>query len=259
MGQFPNFTVLHIPHDSTDIPSTISDQFLLTPAELAHELTAMTDWHTQEAFLGSQTDVVFVRSDVSRLVVDVERFVNDDEEIMSRIGMGAVYMSTSNGLPLRRPLSTAERQDLLDTYYFPHHARFEAAVDKMLLLHQQCLIIDCHSFPSKPLPYESHQESGRPQICIGSDPFHTPQTLISKLLRTFQQAGFTVKENYPFAGSIVPLKHYHIDKRVISFMVEIRRDLYIDESNGRKKSDFEHTMHRIRNCCQQAIAALNEV
>lgn len=36
--------------------------------------------------------------------------------------------------------------------------------------------------------------------------------------------------NAPFAGTYVPLKHYHHDARVSSVMLEIRRDVYMDEA-----------------------------
>ncbi len=62
-------------------------------------------------------------------------------------------------------------------YYDPHHARLETLVAEKLEASSKCLIIDCHSFPSKPLPYEPDQSANRPDICIGTDEFHTPKWL----------------------------------------------------------------------------------
>ena len=60
-------------------------------------------------------------------------------------------------------------------YYWPQH--FEQVVSDCLAHFD--FIIDCHSYPKDPLPYELHQTSPRPQICLGTDSFHTPDALIT--------------------------------------------------------------------------------
>jgi len=47
------------------------------------------------------------------------------------------------------------------------------------------LIIDCHSFPKSPLPYELNQEKSRPEICIGTDNFHTSKKLKNSFRKLF--------------------------------------------------------------------------
>ena len=48
--------------------------------------------------------------------------------------------------------------------------------------------------------------------------------------------GWSVRENSPFAGSIVPLPHYGKERRVASVMVEINRSLIMDEATGARKA-----------------------
>jgi hypothetical protein len=57
---------------------------------------------------------------------------------------------------------------------YPHHARLTDAVDAALSEDGHCLIIDIHSFSSHPLPHEHDQDLDRPEICIGTDQFHSP-------------------------------------------------------------------------------------
>jgi N-formylglutamate deformylase len=117
----------------------------------------------------------------------------------------------------------------------------------------RCLIIDCHSFPSKPLPYESDQSIDRPDICIGADPFHTPTGLIA-LMRSFCEAsGVAIAINKPFAGTYMPLTYLGKDKRVSSIMVEVNRSLYMDEQTGDRSNQFFQTKNMIDGLIKEAI------
>lgn len=239
--KIPEWFIFHVPHDSTYIPKNIQHQFALTDSELSDELLKMTDHHTLALFTEGIPTKQIVRAEVSRLVVDVERFADDDEEDMSEMGMGAVYEQTQSGGLLRHPLTTLDRTTLLDTWYYPHHKALTMRVNAALSEHGKCLIIDCHSFPSRPLPYEQIQSTDRPQFCIGTDSYHTPQPLSMQLINTLQEAGCTARENSPFAGALVPLKFYQRDKRVNAVMIEVRRDLYMNEETGNKSRQFGET------------------
>lgn len=231
--------ILHIPHASTFIPDTVRKDILLDDAELEEELLCMTDWHTDELFPPDKPDVTSIIYPVSRLVVDPERFLDDDKEPMAEKGMGVVYVQTSNGKPLSQKLSLAQRQELIDQYYRPHHARLSAAVSEELQNCGRALIVDCHSFPSKPLPYEPDQSPHRPDICIGTDDFHTPENILKTAYDFFNQSGYTVAINRPYKGTIVPSAYWHSNKKVASLMIEVNRKLYMDETTGRKKEGFD--------------------
>ena len=66
----------------------------------------------------------------------------------------------------------------------------------------------CHSFPSIPLPYEPEQDPERPDICLGTDQFHTPLWLLDELRGAFEKQEYDVQVNKPFAGTLTPLKFY---------------------------------------------------
>ena len=249
---YPPWVVLHIPHDSTVIPDSVCDQYLLGEDELNMELSRITDHHTFDLFVGSGAQIV--RAPVSRLVVDVERFRDDVDEPMSRKGMGAVYTATSQMTPLRRMLRSEEREDLMRNYYDPHHRRLETAVCKAIESHGRCLVVDCHSFPDHPLPYEQTTSNAvRPDICIGTDDFHTEECLGSVFIDEFRNAGFTVAVNTPFAGAIVPGNRYRIDRMVQTIMVEINRRLYLQDNSIHTKFEFYSIARQVRTCCVKAV------
>lgn len=168
-----SFAVLHIPHSSTAIPPDMRGHLRMSDDELGQELLLMTDWYTDELF--ALADCISVRFPVSRLILDPERFLDDTEEVMSSHGMGVIYTRTSHGALLREPPTPVERSDLVNCLYAPHHSALCDAVDSALEHHGHCLVADCHSFPSRPLPYEHDQSPGRPQVCLGTDRTHTPR------------------------------------------------------------------------------------
>ena len=225
--------ILHIPHASIVLPTDV--EFLLGHEALAYEVDAMTDHHTDRLFdLPGARRCVFP---VSRLVVDPERFIEDP---MESVGMGVVYMRTAEGEALR-DISDMDRSALIDTYYHPHHNKLTRIVDSCLEQHDQCLIIDCHSFPAQPLPYEL--DRNRPDICIGTDTYHTSAELKDYLSVGFKALGYDVAIDSPFSGTIVPLKHYHKDQRVESVMIEVNRSLYASPTGFKcVQSDLSHAI-----------------
>lgn len=228
--------ILHIPHASKEIPAGLRDQIILSDEELASELVEMTDAFTDKLFTcRGATRIVFP---ISRLIVDPERFPDDDEEPMSQVGMGVIYTRTSTGARLRDDLTAGERKWLIKTYYKPHHERLRGAIEVELAGQDRALIVDCHSFPRQPNPSDLDQSAGRPDLCVGTDPFHTPNSLKQAAMEKIRSQGFHVEENRPYAGTIVPAAYYRADPRVWSIMIEVCRDLYMDEKSGGMREDF---------------------
>jgi len=249
----PPWVIIHLPHASTIIPVDVRSQFLLEDAGLAREQLQMTDHFTDEIFAPLVRPEQSVRFSVSRLVVDPERFEDDQAERMSPRGMGVIYTRTAHQQPLRRQLDPAEREALLARFYRPHHRQLESKVDEVLATHGRCLVIDCHSYPTVALPYELNPGQRRPEICLGTDDFHTPPELTKKFLASFSAAGYETALNEPFPGALVPAKHHRMDRRVQAVMIEVRRSVYLDEHTGAKVPGFESVAAAIRSCCSHAI------
>ena len=200
--------VVHIPHASLAVPTDVAGSFLVTTEQLDHELLVMTDRYTDELFALPASIATTVTFPVSRLVVDPERFADDALEPMARKGMGVVYERTASGQGLRHPPSRDERERLLARFYEPHHAALAAAVQASLDLQGTCLVVDGHSFPAQALPFEHDQRADRPDICVGTDPWHTPDGLRDVAVRTFEELGWSVAVDRPFAGALVPMRFY---------------------------------------------------
>ena len=227
---------VHLPHDSAVIPAHAAGDFLVSAAELAQEQLRLTDWHTDALYADGLEAEDLVRAEVSRLVVDVERFADDTQERCAKVGMGATYVRTSDGRPLRA-LTPARRAELMDLHYWPHHRRLDEAAALRLDRFGRCVILDAHSFPTGPLPTQV-DFSAPPEIGLGTEEGHTSPELLALAESYFRGLGFAVAVDVPFSGAIVPNRFYGREPRVQSLMVEVRRDLYMDETAGARHAGF---------------------
>jgi N-formylglutamate deformylase len=253
----PN-SVLHIPHSSTRIPPEERRSLHLSDQALQTELIKMTDWYTDELFNIGTDAVIPIIFPVSRLIVDPERFEDDALEVMVAKGMGVIYTRASDGDKLREPLEQYERDQMLKAYYWPHHAKLNSEVTIILEKRGKALIIDCHSFPSKPHQHETHQSKSRPDICIGTDPFHTPDWLTESIRSGFLNRGYSVEINRPFSGALVPINFYQKDRAISSIMIEINRRLYLNEDTGHKRSSLFDVKNDIDGVVASLINTFNE-
>ncbi|MFJ6612475.1 N-formylglutamate amidohydrolase [Streptomyces sp. NPDC091289] len=234
-GAVDSPVILHVPHGSRHIPQEVREGITLDDAALERELDHITDAHTAElaasaAAAAPSAPWRFVNN-LSRLVVDPERFPDEREE-MRAVGMGAVYTRTTHRERLRPPQT--DPGPLLAAYFHPYAEAMTAAVEARIAAAGRAVIIDVHSYPTAPLPYELHGTGPRPPVCLGTDPFHTPPELIAAAEAAFggRIGHGGIGRDTPFAGTYVPLKHYGTDRRVTALMIEIRRDTYMSEPGG---------------------------
>ncbi len=246
--------IIHIPHASTTIPPDIRKYILLDDKELKQEMLLMTDLYTDKVPI-SRANATTVKATVSRLVVDVERFRDDEREEMAKVGMGAVYTKTHDGRPLRR-LAPEQREELLKRYYDPHHKKLMQVVGEALRNFDRCLIVDVHSFSSVPLHHEPDQAPGRPDICLGTDAFHTPDLLFKHARRFFEKQGLNVKENTPFKGTMVPAVFFRKNALVHSIMIEINRRLLIEDLGSAMKRKDDHILSGVADWIGEASDGL---
>jgi len=221
--------VVHVPHGSPLIPEDVRADLAVDESSLAFELAAMTDWLTDslaraavEALPAGCPPPHVWTNPWSRLVVDPERFPDEREE-MNTVGMGAVYTARQDGSVLRTA-DAARDQRLVQAYFSPYAEGLGDLVQRVLDEHGAVVIVDLHSFPSAALPYELlvNGPRARPELCIGTDPLHTPAGLVEVLTRHWEG---DVAVDAPFSGSYVPLRHHGVERRVSSVMIELRRDV----------------------------------
>jgi N-formylglutamate deformylase len=222
--------VLHVPHASRALPPAARASLLIDDAALAEELDHLTDAHTDliasRAADRSAVRPWIVRHRWSRLAVDPERFPDEREE-MRAVGMGAVYTHGYAGRKLRDEDSVRDGT-ALRTHFEPYATAVSDLVADRLAACGRAVILDVHSYSTRPLPYELHRDGRRPPVCLGTDPFHTPPALVAAAEVAFGDVALDT----PFAGCYVPSAYYGREPAVTALMIEIRRDGYMGEPGG---------------------------
>ena len=203
--------ILHIP---------IIEGYLVDSSILENEILKLTDWYTDDLFESKDDEMIV--AEFSRIFCDPERFPDDTQEVMAQFGMGVLYEKSDIGEVIRN-VNPALKQRILDTYYWKHHQQLNRAVNEQLESFGKAIIIDCHSYPSKPLERDLDKNPIRPDFNIGTDAFHTSKELIELSVSFFEKAGYTLGIDWPYRGAIVPLEHYQKNKNVSSIMLEVNR------------------------------------
>ncbi len=65
-------------------------------------------------------------------------------------------------------------------------------------------------------------------------------------------AGYSVKINFPYSGSIVPMSYYKREPQVQSIMIEVNKRLYLDEATFSKTGGFA----AIREFCRELVGLI---
>ena len=226
--------ILHVPHSSIKIP--LKEGFVSGEDLIFKEILKLTDWYTDDLFYSEKDEMVI--AEFSRIFCDVERFSDDTQEVMAQYGMGVLYEKNDVG-NIIRTINPTFRDFVLQNYYWPHHINLSKAVNAQLQSFGKAVIIDCHSYPSKPLFRDLDQRPDRPDFNIGTDLFHTPPYLVELAKAYFKDKGYSLGIDWPYRGSIVPLEHYGKNKNVETIMLEINRAFYLKEPGNEKSENYQ--------------------
>lgn len=203
--------VVHVPHASTVIPDDAWTEFLVSRQEVEAEALASADLYTDDMARQAWPNARTIETEISRIVVDVERYDDDSLEEMSEVGRGVMYTCDHLMRPLRRSMIGARREDLLERYYRQHWKRLRSeAADAVL--------VDLHTYPAAPWPIERHAHRARPEIDIGFSKGLTPPLWVDALTQHFKECGYEVGHNTPYVGVI------DAGARAAA-MIEVRRDI----------------------------------
>jgi N-formylglutamate amidohydrolase len=215
--------LIHIPHSGTDFPSEFRDSY--TVPLLENDIDLCTDWDSEKLF---RTEYPTLCPSLSKCYIDYSCIY--PPEIALSLGRGPLYTHNSDGMPFRY-ISDQEKTYLLNEFE-SYHRRLSELIARKCEMYGICLLIHCHCFNNSLLPFEKNfiSERIRPDICIGTDPYHTPGWLSELICGEYEKNGFSAELNYPYSHASVPANFHGKDMRLLTVSVMINKRLYIENN-----------------------------
>ncbi len=234
--------LLHIPHSSSSFPSESNNSF----NDLDDDERLLIDYYTDELYVPQQetehiNSVVFP---YCRLYCDVERLVNDPLE---KDGLGICYSRFhGNTKPSVWPIRSFNTMKEAFNIYVDYHSLVSK---ELFAMGENTLLIDCHSFSSKPNLLNSNPPNI--DICIGYNDDETcpDNVVIGNIVHHFESLGYKVGMNVPFSNS----KTFSVPTKYHSVMIEVNKRIYMNEQTLEKNDGFEQLKHDIQLLYNQLL------
>ena len=225
-----NKYIIHIPHASLEILPEFKEQLIVSYSYFQKENIFISDYLIDKFVPENFNNIIKFK--YSRMLCDVERYLDDSKEEMSKYGMGVLYTKDSNGKVFVK--READEEEIINLYK-KHHEELDNMVADVLNKKEDCFIIDLHSFSDEFVDKIFHKKNN-PDICIGINKTNYDKKLLVKTISHFKKYGYSVKVNYPYSGSIISNRFPNVN----SMMIEVNKRIYLNDSN--KYNEFYNCM-----------------
>src|SRR4051794_9922141 len=179
----------HIPadlHDSMGRPLGLSN-----PAEAQRHISVDLGIDPVTRFLAERLSANAFLSTHSRLVVDLNRFEYEEECVPPT--------ADCTEIPMNKALTSQERRERLEQYFFPAHAAIDGLLDQVAAEHgEQPFVVRIHSF-ARTLQGKPHEH--KPQhICVYNYPEFGRDKAFEEILHALRRRNpsLYIGNNEPF-------------------------------------------------------------
>lgn len=189
----------------------------------------------------------FIDLNRSRLELDPEMFYNypQDKNVLfdkhCRVGLGVIHRINYKRESLYKGLlDYNEVEERLKKVYDVYHNRLQKMIDLCIKKFGFCLVLDCHSMPSK-ICSIIDDRSGI-DICIGNLFSQScPQEISDYLASQFWDKNYNVEFNCPYSGAYITFNYCQPRHKIHTLQLEINRALYANEDKLEKNNLFTQT------------------
>ncbi len=262
--QYP--IVLSSPHSGKDFPPEFLKNSCCSEAELRSSEDSFVNDIIIEA---SNAGIPMISMNIPRTFVDVNRDKIEIDDTMyfdkkpsvdtvgsrrCRVGLGVIHRIVAQNKPIYDGLiSYAEAQERIKYVYEPYHKRLKQLIDKCQKKFGFCLLIDCHSMPSKICNIMN--EAKPVDFCISNLFDESCPIQISEFIaQQLSQKNYRVEFNRPYAGAYITFNYCQPRKNIYTLQIEINRSLYMEENVYKKNDNFQS----IKDCVSESIIALGK-
>jgi N-formylglutamate deformylase len=226
------------------------------------------DAFVDEVIAGAvEAGATLVTAEFPRSLIDVNRAESDIDpasldgvwpeplapDPMTLAGFGLVRRLCRNGVSLyRAPLTVAEVQRRIETYYRPYHDCLRGLIEARRATFGVCYLINAHSMPDR-------VENGmsRPDFILGDrDGSSCDPVFTRRAQRILQDLGYRVTLNAPYKGREIVQRYGQQGQGAQALQIEINRRLYMDERTIEKNSGFDHLRHDVAEFFAILVASL---
>ncbi|RZJ96050.1 MAG: N-formylglutamate amidohydrolase [Brevundimonas sp.] len=248
----PGPLVFASPHSGDRYPQDMQPRAGLPDRSLTSAEDALVD---RLVATGPSQGAALIRARIGRGYVDLNRPPDALDPLLiegveattcpkTRAGYGVVARLTGDGQDLYdRRLTRAEVEARLAYAHAPYHGALAGLMQAALGRHGRAVLVDWHSMPG----------TTGPDVVLGDRHGASCGARLTRRMRAlFEQCGWTVALNHPYAGGWCTETWGRPDDGYEAIQVEIRRGLYLDPVGGGPGHGFE----RRRKDVARVIAGL---
>ena len=160
-------------------------------------------------------------------------------------GLGTIPRVVGQGLDIYASrLTFAEAQQRIERYYRPYHAALRRLIDRTRTRFGYCILVDCHSMPSRGWPSEPTEgpaNANHVDFVLGDCHGESCAAVLTDAAEHWlRRRGYTTLRNIPYAGGYTTRHYGKPHRRVHALQIEINRALYMDESSLTRRPTMAH-------------------
>ncbi len=246
---FKNTKVIKLfPHSKSKIPFGFY-KHIENKLEFDHYNLMMNDIAISDLFIHLKGRSIFFP--YSKLYVDVERLIDENKEIMAKVGQGVFYKNYFDLKEIKfidvnkMERVNKERYKLYNKY----HETIERFIDRILSIYKRkrkILLLDIHSYSTKMAKttlrilknnnlldenisdeYIENEEN-YPDVCLGINEgeLYKCKPYLIEIVKFLNAHHLSFKINFPYKGSLM-IEKYKTNPNIISIMIEVNKRLYL--------------------------------
>ncbi len=243
--------VLSVPHSGRLFPKEFLKHICVSEEELRSNEDPFVDELVMDA---SNLGIPMVKLNMGRAFIDVNRdaieidpamFYNYPENNMisgnrrSRVGLGLFHRITAERKSIYDGLlDYNEAQARIKNVYNVYHKSLQKIIDKTVKKFGICLVLDCHSMPSKIC--NIMEDNRQIEFCLGTRFEQSCPLEIIEFMNQYLGQKYNVSLDCPYSGAYISFNYCQPRKNVYTLQMEINRALYEVEPVHKKTSNFQY-------------------